>query len=115
MGAVNYFTSDYITLGVKPYESDDFEADPGFVQEMEVNISLTGETREEYIRNYISECYQDDLINVETELENHDFYYYHVAIKPGYYEGFTIDIENNFLSLSVHGKTNGKPKKKSRK
>ena len=24
------------------------------------------------------------------------FYYFHITLKPGYYDGFTIDIENNF-------------------
>lgn len=34
--------------------------------------------------------------NIEIELKTHSFYYFHVVIKPGYYEGFTLDIENNF-------------------
>lgn len=71
MGTINYFTSDYITLG---YNTNDI--------------------------NYEDEFYNDD-INYEYEgikalLNDACFYYFHVTIKPGYYEGFTIDIENNF-------------------
>lgn len=29
-------------------------------------------------------------------LSDYGFYYYHIEIRPGYYEGFSIDIENNF-------------------
>ena len=32
MGAVNYFTSDYITLGIKPYETEDYSRDADFMQ-----------------------------------------------------------------------------------
>lgn len=31
----------------------------------------------------------------EFILEKYSFDYFHVTIKPGYYEGFTLDIENN--------------------
>ena len=72
MGAINYFTSDYITIG---YNLNNFDYD-------EIEWS------QEIIREYFETL---------TELlkENY-FYYWNVKIKPGYYEGFTIDIENNF-------------------
>ena len=71
MGAINYFTSDYITLG---YNCN--------------NI------------NYDDDFYYDD-INYEYDeiaalLRNEFFYYFHITLNPGYYEGFTIDIEHNF-------------------
>ena len=71
MGAINYFRSNYITLG---YNTN--------------NI------------NYEDDFYYDD-INYEFDeiaalLRNEFFYYFNVTLKPGYYEGFTIDIENNF-------------------
>lgn len=49
-----------------------------------------------FIYDEIRECYSCDILNVETILEHYDFCYFHVAIKPGYYEGFTLDIENNY-------------------
>lgn len=40
--------------------------------------------------------YNGDLDNIKALLKHFDFIIFHVAIKPGYYEGFYIDIENNY-------------------
>lgn len=71
MGTINYKTSDFITLG---YNCSDI--------------------------NYDDEFYSED-INFEYDeisaiLRNEFFYYFHITIEPGYYEGFSINIENNF-------------------
>ena len=79
MGTINYKTSDYITIGLKPYDSDDF-------------IDENGNT--DY--DEISSCYEADYDNIKYLLDKYNFYYYHITIEPGYYEGFSIDIENNF-------------------
>ena len=96
MGAVNYFTSDYITMGLRPYDSLELENDLEFMEEMQEQVNEYGGTIENAIAEYIDECYNSDYANIETELKKHNFYYYHITIKPGYYEGFTLDIENNF-------------------
>ena len=78
MGAINYKTSDYITIGYNcntEYARDDFWKD-----------------EEEQRVFEISFLYDE----VAATLEKYDFQFYHVTICPGYYEGFTIDIENNF-------------------
>ena len=69
MGAINYYTSDYITLGVNcnNIESDD---DYYFLQE--------------------------DFEILDDFIKEKNFYYFHIVLKPGYYEGFSIDIEFNF-------------------
>lgn len=73
MGAINYFTSDYITVGYNlsniDYSVDDFSFD---------NIV------------------QDDYYQVEYRLNQQNFYYFNVTLEPGYYDGFSIDIEFNF-------------------
>ena len=92
MGAVNYCTSDYITLGIKPYCPEDFTGDAGFLE----MAQEYGATVEEWALDYIRDCYDDDRANAESILKKYGFYYFHVTICPGYYEGFTIDIENNF-------------------
>ena len=79
MGTINYYTSDYITLGVRPYDSEDFINEDGNIDYELINI-----------------YYEEDLANIKHEIEKHNFYYYHVTINPGYYEGFSLDIENNF-------------------
>lgn len=71
MGAINYRTSDYITIG---YDCNNID----------------------YDNNFYYELIQDDFDQVEYILKQYDFYYFHVTIKPGYYEGFYIDIEHNF-------------------
>lgn len=96
MGAVNYRTSDYITMGLKPYDVDDFTQDKDFMQEVEAEVKEYGGTVEQAIYDYISTCYEDDYSNIEMELQKHKFYYFHITIEPGYYEGFTLDIESNF-------------------
>lgn len=80
MGAVNYFTSDYITMGYNlnaDYNESDFDSP---------------EELEECRRWDMEESHEE----ITAILEKYSFYYFHVVIKPGYYEGFTVDIENNF-------------------
>lgn len=71
MGTINYGTSDYITIG---YNCDSIDYD------------------DEFYNDFINE----DCENVETILNHYYFYYFHVKLEPGYYEGFYIDIEYNF-------------------
>lgn len=96
MGAVNYFTSDYITMGLRLYNSWELENDLEFMEEIKNEVDEYGGTIENAIADYIEDCYSCDYENIKTELEKHNFHYYHIAIKPGYYEGFTLDIENNY-------------------
>lgn len=78
MSTINYYTSDYITLGVNP---DDFRGD----FDDENNDSI-------YYDDYISDVYDD----INSILKNENLYYFHIVLKPGYYEGFSIDIKYNF-------------------
>lgn len=96
MGAVNYFTSDYITLGIKPYSVYDLENDVEFMKEIRAEVKEYGGTVEEALNSYISDSYESDLANAESILSRFSFWFYHVTIEPGYYDGFTLKIENNF-------------------
>lgn len=96
MGTINYKTSDYITLGLVPLSAYDLEQDADFMEWIRENVETYGGTIEIEIDNYISGCYDDDFENIRNELEKQDFYYFHVRIEPGYYEGFSLYIENNF-------------------
>ena len=53
MGAINYFTSDYITMGLKPYDASDFENDHDFMEELQNDVDEYGGTIEEALNNYI--------------------------------------------------------------
>ena len=71
MGTINYGTSDYITVG---YNCNNID--------------------------YEDEFYHDIIIDYYDQVAytraRHNFYYFHVSVEPGYYEGFYIDIEHNF-------------------
>ena len=71
MGTINYKTSDYITIG---YNCNYIDYDYEFYNEL--------------ISGYYEQV--NDLLKQEY------FYYFHVTLEPGYYEGFSINIENNF-------------------
>ena len=96
MGTVNYGTSDYITLGIEPLSSYDLEHDAAFMEEIEQEIAEYGGTVDEAINDYINGCMDADFSNIRNELDKHTFHYFHIVIKSGYYEGFYLDIENNF-------------------
>ena len=96
MGAINYFTSDYITMGLRPYDRYELINDSEFMEELQQEVDEYGGTVDAALDSYINECYSCDYDNIKTELEKHYFYYYHITIKPGYYDGFALDIENNF-------------------
>ena len=94
MGTINYKTSDYITMGARIQNYSDFENDTDFISwcnEEYPEIPL-----HDMILDEIQNNYDSDKMNVETYLNQHDFSFYHVTIEPGYYEGFSIMIENNF-------------------
>lgn len=96
MGTINHKTSDYITMANYPINQIDLENDADFMDCIREEVKEYGGTIEEAIDDYIRTCEEDDLINVEGILGKYDFYYFHVWIEPGYYEGFSIQIENNF-------------------
>ena len=74
MGTINYGTSDYITIG--------YNCDNAFFRD----------DWDGYDRAIMLEKEHDDIKYV---LSLYDFYYFHVTIEPGYYDGFYINIENN--------------------
>ena len=96
MGAVNYKTSDYITLGVKLLSACDIEQDNELMQELTEQAAECGQNPENTVYYYIADCYDEDRGNVEFELDKHCFKWFRVAIEPGYYEGFTLDITDDF-------------------
>lgn len=96
MGTINYGTSNYITMGLNPLTAWDIENDAYLIEELKEEIEEYGGTLDEAIRTYCNDTNEQDYHNVTAELEKHSFYYFHVTIKSGYYEGFYVDIENNF-------------------
>lgn len=104
MGTINYSTSDYITLGIKPYDYVDFENNAEFMEEMLQKVEEYGGTLEDEIYSYIDELYLCDYRNIECELKKYRFENFRVEIDSGYYEGFSIKIENNFCGYYTGNK-----------
>ena len=96
MGTVNYKTSDYITLGVKPYDEEEIRRDSDFMEEIKEQVKEYGGTESEAIQEVIRAYYEDDYNNISSLLDRHNFYYFHISVDFGYYEGFTLNIENNY-------------------
>lgn len=97
MGTINYYTSDYITIGQRPVDLYDLEKDAVFMRELRENYNLQpDEDATSALYDYANMITEDDRSNLDSIMKKYSFYYYHVAVKPGYYEGFSIDIENNF-------------------
>ena len=97
MGTINYLTSDYITMAIKPYNYSDFDEDEireyycidNDVEDAEMDVQA-------YIYDLIRGYYEEDLANAEDVLRRYHFDYYDVRIEYGYYEGFSLKIENNY-------------------
>lgn len=79
MGAINYYTSNYVTLGYNLSNdyTDEFETFEEAQEQLNLDIEWAADEIERIFKKY-------------------NFYYYNITIEPGYYEGFSIDIENNF-------------------
>ena len=82
MGTINYGTSDYITMGIRPYDATKMQRDPEFMEYINATAAEYGTTPETEIDNYIIDSYDADYDNAAAILDNYNFYYFHIAIKP---------------------------------
>lgn len=94
MGTINYKTSDYITLGIRPYDFDDVKA--GLIELYQETDQDPEDITNEEVYDQMSFDYECDYENAKAIIDKYDLYYFHVTIEPGYYEGLSINIENNF-------------------
>lgn len=79
MGAINYGTSEYITIGLEPYNTNDYIFEDGSVDYDAMSID-----------------YDCDIENVRFIIDKYSFSFFDINIKYGYYEGFYLDINANF-------------------
>lgn len=97
MGTINYKTSDYITLSITPYDFEDIKA--GIIDGIKAGDydGLTvDQVTDDVVNDEIINYYDADSMNAQSIIDNYKLWYFHVAIEPGYYEGLSIDIQNNF-------------------
>lgn len=94
MGTINFKTSDFITLAIKPYQADEIAKDADFLQYAREEYP---ETDPETVAEWnIETYYEADQENFNSIAAKYDFYYFHIRLRPGYYESFYIDIESNY-------------------
>lgn len=95
MGSINYHTSEYITLAVKPLEIEEVLQDPYFVEWADSIVrSWTGSaTLEALAVDRIYNDYQDIYNTAKNIINDYDFEWYELHILPGYEEGYSIDVE----------------------
>ena len=80
MGTINYGTSDYITMGF--------------------NLDVEPEYREDNLF-----WAEEDFRVVDDIIKRYGFEYFKVTLEPGYYEGFYVDIKENYIKTYDWGKT----------
>lgn len=91
MGTINFKTSEFITLGLKPFDVDDYLKDLDFRSWCEES----GLDPEEEVYNQIEEDYKADYENCKSILEKYDFRFFNLSLEWGYYESFSLNIEFN--------------------
>lgn len=79
MGAINYGTSEYITIGLKPYNYDDY-----MTETEDIDYEL------------MQMDYDTDRENIEYILDKYNLNFFNVSIEFGYYEGFYLNINTDF-------------------
>ena len=72
MGAINYYTSKFVTVGY--------------------NLSNI-----DYENEYYNDDIQEQFDDINSLLQKEYFSIFSVKLLPGYYEGFTINIDFNYL------------------
>ena len=102
MGTINYKTSQYITMGIKPCDSYDLLNDLEFVkEELQPYADDRGVSMEDAAEWFAHEYNEDDYINAEAILEKYGFserqdgHYFRVYLEYGYYDGFSLMIDSD--------------------
>lgn len=88
-------------MGIRPTQAADLLADQDFREwiEEEYRFRPEDDTQEAYsiAEDVAREYNAEDQAGAERMLEDlAGLTYYHVAVQPGYYEGFSIEIKNNY-------------------
>ena len=103
MAAINYKTSDFITLATKAYHATHEDA----VEQLNDYGYTDKDIEDMNLDDFISELYRDyeeaDYFNTEEVINRYDFTYFNIVIMAGYYEGLQVDIELNDYGLWTTG------------
>jgi len=92
MGTINYGTSNYITMGIKPVDGWDLLHDPELKTEIEAEVEEYGGSLEEAAQSLADDYNEADYDNAKEIYEKYDFNYFEITMNYGYYDGFYFDI-----------------------
>lgn len=92
MGTINYRTSNYITMGIKPVDGWDLLHEPGLKEEIEAEVEEYGGSLEEAAQSLADYYNEANYCNAEEIYEKYDFNYFEITMNYGYYDGFYFDI-----------------------
>ena len=92
MGAINYYTSQFITLALMPY---DFTETEEYIKNNYVEFNLDGpeDVTPDLVYDEINEYYNCDYENAKYIIDKYDFNILDISIEAGYYEGYSINIK----------------------
>lgn len=96
MGTINYGTSEYITMGIKPYDADDIARDADFIEWCNENGYTDADDIYNLAYDELNNYYDCDRANFECALNNYNFEFFAPSIVPGYYEGLYVELNPNF-------------------
>lgn len=96
MGTINYGTSKYITMCIKPYDADDIARDADFIEWCNENGYTSENDVLDMAYEEINEYYSCDTANFECILKKYNFEFFAPSIEPGYYDGIYIELNPDF-------------------
>lgn len=92
MGTINYKSGKFLTLGVKPYDENDFLNDPETCEELELDQLESEFEKLETVVEYINDLYQEDYTLYESIIKKYNFAHFEIGLEWGYYEGFCLPV-----------------------
>ena len=90
MGTINYGTSDFLTIGLHPYDFEDIKAEY-------INMYEEEDPADNAIYEYMADIEAEDMNTAEIIISNYDFSVFEVEARPGYYDGFYISVKLDCL------------------
>lgn len=111
MGTINYGTSDYITMGLKPYDGWSMKKDEEYLTEILERFAEAGieEPTDDDIDSMIGDDIQayteDDYTSALRIRDKYSFGYFNVYLVTGYYDGFYLEISQDYMRTYDLGRT----------
>lgn len=90
MGTINYGTSDFLTIGLYPYDFEEMRAE--YIEAYEEE-----DRPDEVIYQYMADMETEDMRTAEIIISRYNFDVFEVEARPGYYDGFYISVKFDCL------------------